>query len=70
MRFTTLYWISLTGTLILFSFIRVLADGLYKFNQNSLDTIGHLKTAMDDVVEKLNTMEKEEQAKAIAKSKL
>jgi arogenate dehydrogenase (NADP+), plant len=37
--------------------------GLYKFNQNSLDTIRELRSAMDDVVDKLNTMEEEEQLK-------
>jgi prephenate dehydrogenase len=31
--------------------------GLYKFNQNSMDTIVHLRDAMDDVVTKLREME-------------
>ena len=37
--------------------------GLYKFNTNSLDTILQLKSALDDVVEKLKVMEQEEQEK-------
>jgi arogenate dehydrogenase (NADP+), plant len=37
--------------------------GLYKFNQNSLDTIRELRSAMDDVVDKLHTMEEDEQMK-------
>jgi arogenate dehydrogenase (NADP+), plant len=39
--------------------------GLYKFNQNSADTISKLRIAMDDVVGRLQTMEMEEQAKAV-----
>lgn len=34
--------------------------GLYKYNQNSLDTIVKLRSAMDEVIEKLNSMEEEE----------
>ncbi|CAB9518296.1 Dehydrogenase [Seminavis robusta] len=37
--------------------------GLYKFNQNSLDTILQLRSAMDEVVDKLKVMEDEEQQK-------
>ena len=36
--------------------------GLYKYNQNSMDTIVHLQSAMADVVLKLKEKEKEEQA--------
>eukprot|EP00977_Amphora_coffeiformis_P002321 scaffold434_cov175-Amphora_coffeaeformis.AAC.4 len=35
--------------------------GLYKYNQNSMDTIVHLQSAMADVVLKLKEKEKEEQ---------
>ena len=35
--------------------------GLYKYNQNSMDTITQLKAAMDDVVENLRRLEQEEQ---------
>ena len=35
--------------------------GLYKYNQNSMDTIIHLQSAMADVVLKLKEKEKEEQ---------
>lgn len=34
--------------------------GLYKYNQNSMNTIVHLQTAMADVVQKLKEKEKEE----------
>lgn len=34
--------------------------GLYKYNQNSLETIVKLRSAMDEVIEKLNTMEEKE----------
>ena len=37
--------------------------GLYKFNNNSLDTILQLRSALDDVVDKLKIMEDEEQEK-------
>jgi len=37
--------------------------GLYKFNTNSLDTILRLRSALDEVVEKLKVMEEEEQKK-------
>ena len=32
--------------------------GLYKYNQNSMDTIVNLRSAMDEVVEKLRGMDK------------
>jgi prephenate dehydrogenase len=35
--------------------------GLYKYNQNSMDTIVNLRDAMDDVVDKLREMEEVEQ---------
>lgn len=34
--------------------------GLYKYNENSIDTIVHLQKAMNDVVEKLKIMDKEQ----------
>ena len=37
--------------------------GLYKFNQNSLDTIVHLRSAMEEVVKRLQEKEDEEQKK-------
>jgi prephenate dehydrogenase len=37
--------------------------GLYKYNQNSMNTIVHLRSAMDDVVQRLQQKEKEEQEK-------
>jgi arogenate dehydrogenase (NADP+), plant len=40
--------------------------GLYKFNQNSMDTISKLRVAMDDVVGKLQAMEQQEEEQASA----
>jgi arogenate dehydrogenase (NADP+), plant len=37
--------------------------GLYKYNQNSMDTIEQLRSAMDDVVNRLKDTEAQEQAK-------
>lgn len=37
--------------------------GLYKFNQNSLDTIVQLRSAMDEVVDRLHVLEEEEKRK-------
>jgi len=37
--------------------------GLYKYNQNSAETIKHLQSAMDDVVVKLQAKEEEEEKK-------
>ncbi len=37
--------------------------GLYKYNQNSLETIRQLQTAMDDVVKNLQVMEEQEEVK-------
>ena len=42
--------------------------GLYKYNQNSADTIKQLQTAMEDVVIKLQVKEREEQGKETAKA--
>lgn len=33
--------------------------GLYRFNKNSIDTIVQLRSAMDDVIDKLQSMEEE-----------
>ena len=40
--------------------------GLYKYNQNSMNTIIHLQSAMADVVQKLKEKETQEQTKDVA----
>jgi arogenate dehydrogenase (NADP+), plant len=42
--------------------------GLYKYNQNSLDTIRQLQSAMDDVVDRLQEREREENIRQAAKA--
>lgn len=43
--------------------------GLYKYNDNSMDTIVNLRDAMDDVVKNLKAMEADEQAKQVEREK-
>jgi arogenate dehydrogenase (NADP+), plant len=42
--------------------------GLYKYNQNSLDTIRQLQSAMDDVVDRLQERERQENIRQAAKA--
>jgi prephenate dehydrogenase len=42
--------------------------GLYKYNQNSLETIRQLQSAMDDVVDRLRDKEREENIRQAAKA--
>jgi prephenate dehydrogenase len=42
--------------------------GLYKYNQNSLETIRQLQSAMDDVVDRLQDKEREENIRQAAKA--
>jgi prephenate dehydrogenase len=42
--------------------------GLYKYNQNSLETIRQLQSAMDDVVDRLKDKEREENIRQAAKA--